>query len=162
MQCKWGACCFNVHNRHYVRINQSVYASSKLSCRTCCSIRADSSSQNSNGNNGGKNHGFLYQNVGNDRWQEPLHTERNTRCIIHDARAHHVVFIAKTRQAHVFTRCTHALIWRVIRGSPSRSADRESAEIDVGEQTIGAALVQNGNIDNCVHIYVEGTRHYLM
>lgn len=85
MQCKWDDCCFNIHNRHYVRINQSLYTSSKLLCHICCSVRADSSSQNSKGNNSGKNHGFLYQNAGNDRWQEPLHTERNTRCIIHDA-----------------------------------------------------------------------------
>ncbi len=150
MLCLWGGCCFDNHNSHLCENKSGLYITSDCGVMLCCSIRTDSSSQNPKGNNSGKNHGFMYQNVGNDRRQEPLHTERKARCAIHDAQ--HIMWFLSQKQTHVFIYCTCALILRFIRGAPARSADWESTDIDVREQTARAALVQNGNTDHFVNI----------
>lgn len=45
----------------------------------CFSVRANSSSQNPEGNNSGKDYGLVHQDAGNDRRQESLHTKRQAR-----------------------------------------------------------------------------------
>lgn len=99
MQCLWVAVNdeleADTHDGHLRENKSGLYITSDCCVTLCFSVRADSSSQNPKGNNSGKNHGFLYQNVGNDKREEPLHTEGKARCTINDNTAHHVLFITK-------------------------------------------------------------------
>lgn len=156
MQCLWVAVNdeleADTHDGHLRENKSGLYITSDCCVTLCFSVRADSSSQNPKGNNSGKNHGFLYQNVGNDKREEPLHTEGKARCTINDNTAHHVLFITKKKLIY-FT-----WISRFIRGAPTRSANWTST--DIREQTTGAALVQNSNTGHFVSIYMQSNRLY--